>query len=289
MANRICELLWLQRILTELKLRIEAPMKLYYDNKAAISIANNPMQQDRTKHVEVDRHFIKEKLEGGMICMPFVPMTQQTTDILTKGLFKSSFDFLYVATLRELLEQLAEGVPRLICLYALRLSKAVVSDYSEKIEAVACRLTSMAPSVQDPQESFEGVSIQGSSPAVEEESHTTPSEGLRRRSVLASNIEDEACETTDANSSTPVKLDSVAQAHIEKHRKLQEDLTDEMVVLARQLKESSLIVNRSLQNSEKVRGGTVYRAYMTLRAIEGCVNSRVLARVWGAPEMNEFE
>ncbi|XP_024018952.1 uncharacterized protein LOC21407383 isoform X2 [Morus notabilis] len=162
----------------------------------------------------------------------------------------------YVATLRELLEQLAEGVPRLICLYALRLSKAVVSDYSEKIEAVACRLTSMAPSVQDPQESFEGVSIQGSSPAVEEESHTTPSEGLRRRSVLASNIEDEACETTDANSSTPVKLDSVAQAHIEKHRKLQEDLTDEMVVLARQLKESSLIVNRSLQNSEKILDST---------------------------------
>ncbi|XP_024018953.1 uncharacterized protein LOC21407383 isoform X3 [Morus notabilis] len=162
----------------------------------------------------------------------------------------------YVATLRELLEQLAEGVPRL--------SKAVVSDYSEKIEAVACRLTSMAPSVQDPQESFEGVSIQGSSPAVEEESHTTPSEGLRRRSVvlfesynrLASNIEDEACETTDANSSTPVKLDSVAQAHIEKHRKLQEDLTDEMVVLARQLKESSLIVNRSLQNSEKILDST---------------------------------
>lgn len=40
-------------------------MWLYYDNKAAGSIAHNPMQLDRTKHIEVDRHFIKEKLQMG--------------------------------------------------------------------------------------------------------------------------------------------------------------------------------------------------------------------------------
>ncbi|GMN67436.1 hypothetical protein TIFTF001_036501 [Ficus carica] len=159
----------------------------------------------------------------------------------------------YVATLRELLEQLAEeitaeGLPRL--------SKAVVSDYSEKIEAAASRLTSTEPHVQGPQESLEDIAVERSSAAAEEESNITPSQGLRRRSALASKIEDKAYETTDANSSAPVKLDAAAQAHIEKHRKLQEDLTDEMVVLARQLKESSLLVNRSLQNSEKILDST---------------------------------
>ncbi|RDY14120.1 hypothetical protein CR513_00870, partial [Mucuna pruriens] len=46
------------------------------DNKAAISITHNPVLHDQTKHVEIDKHFIKEKLEG-VIYIPFVPTTEQ--------------------------------------------------------------------------------------------------------------------------------------------------------------------------------------------------------------------
>ena len=45
-------------------------MKLYYDNKSTINIAHNLVQHDRAKHLEVDRHFIKEKLDSGSICTP---------------------------------------------------------------------------------------------------------------------------------------------------------------------------------------------------------------------------
>ena len=45
-------------------------MSLYCDNKSAISIAHNPMQHDRMKHIEIDRHFIKDKLDSGLICTP---------------------------------------------------------------------------------------------------------------------------------------------------------------------------------------------------------------------------
>ena len=62
MANGVCELLWLQRILEELKKPMETPMKLYCVNKAAISVAHNLVQHYLTKHIEIDRHLIKEKL-----------------------------------------------------------------------------------------------------------------------------------------------------------------------------------------------------------------------------------
>ena len=67
-------------------------MRVLCDNKAAIAIAHNPILHDRIKHVEVDKHFIKEKIEEGMVCMPYILMCEQVADILTKGLPKKQFD-----------------------------------------------------------------------------------------------------------------------------------------------------------------------------------------------------
>ena len=69
MAHDICEL-WIKIILGDLIIKWDSPMRLYYDNKSVISIAHNPVQYDQTKHVEIDRHFIKEKLESGLIVRP---------------------------------------------------------------------------------------------------------------------------------------------------------------------------------------------------------------------------
>ena len=49
------------------------------------------MQHDRTKHVEVGRHFIKEKLDNGTICTPFVSFGNQLANVLTKGLSNATF------------------------------------------------------------------------------------------------------------------------------------------------------------------------------------------------------
>ena len=92
LANGVSELLWLKLLLKELQVATKSPMKLYSDNKAAISIAHNPVHHDRTKHVEVDRHFIKEKIEEGSICIPYVASKDQTADILTKGLPRPLFE-----------------------------------------------------------------------------------------------------------------------------------------------------------------------------------------------------
>ncbi|RVW65328.1 Retrovirus-related Pol polyprotein from transposon RE2 [Vitis vinifera] len=78
-------------VLEDLKIKWDGPMRLYCDNKSAINITHNPVQHDRTKHIEIDRHFIKEKLDSGLICTPYVSTHGQLADILTKGLSSSMF------------------------------------------------------------------------------------------------------------------------------------------------------------------------------------------------------
>ena len=68
----LTEILWLRKLMTELGLISQHPCKLFCDNQAAISISENPVQHDRTKHVEVDRHFIKENIEAKIVDLPFV-------------------------------------------------------------------------------------------------------------------------------------------------------------------------------------------------------------------------
>lgn len=81
-----CELLWIKIILSDLRIKWDGPMTLYCDNKSAINIAHNHVQHDWTKHVEIDRHFIKEKLKSGLIFTPYIPSGDQVADVLTKEL-----------------------------------------------------------------------------------------------------------------------------------------------------------------------------------------------------------
>jgi hypothetical protein len=77
MTHCVSEGLCLRRLLLELGLFEDKPIMLYCDNKAAINIANNPIQHDITKHVEIDQYFIKDKLDESTVCMPFVGITQR--------------------------------------------------------------------------------------------------------------------------------------------------------------------------------------------------------------------
>lgn len=90
-AKGLCELLWLKKLLTELGLPPKSGMQLFCDNKAAIQISHNPVQHDRTKHVEVDRHFIKQNLDDGVVSFPFVKSEDQLADILTKAVSSRLF------------------------------------------------------------------------------------------------------------------------------------------------------------------------------------------------------
>ena len=84
MTYGMCELLWVKHVLQDLGIDYGTSMNLHCDNKAAIEITHNPVQHDHTKHVEVDRHFIKENLDRKIIQFLFVRSEDQLADILTK-------------------------------------------------------------------------------------------------------------------------------------------------------------------------------------------------------------
>jgi hypothetical protein len=91
MAKGLCQLLWIRRLLIELGFAPTSEMELFCDNKSAIPISHDPVQHDHTKHVEVDRHFIKENLEENIICFPFVKSEDQLAYILTKVVSSKEF------------------------------------------------------------------------------------------------------------------------------------------------------------------------------------------------------
>ena len=84
MTLRLCEALWLRLLLQDLGYLSRQPIRLFCDNKVACDIAHNPVQHDRTKHVEVDRFFIKEKLDDKIVELSKIWSEDQLADILTK-------------------------------------------------------------------------------------------------------------------------------------------------------------------------------------------------------------
>ncbi|GJV31700.1 putative RNA-directed DNA polymerase [Tanacetum coccineum] len=64
-GSSTCQIMWIVKVLNDLKINIALPVPLYCDNKSAIQIANNPVFHERTKHFEVDVHFIREKIAKG--------------------------------------------------------------------------------------------------------------------------------------------------------------------------------------------------------------------------------
>ncbi|GJX79799.1 retrovirus-related pol polyprotein from transposon TNT 1-94 [Tanacetum coccineum] len=86
MAQTTCELVWLRNLLGEIGFPLSKPMKMWCDNHIAIYIATNLVFHERTKHIEVDCHFTREKLEDGTITTPHSRTECQLADVLTKAL-----------------------------------------------------------------------------------------------------------------------------------------------------------------------------------------------------------
>ena len=88
LADITSELLWLRWLLTDLSVFTSFATLLYCDNQSAIHIAHNDVFHERTKHIEIDYHFIRYHLVHGAFKLFSVSSKDQLADIFTKSLPK---------------------------------------------------------------------------------------------------------------------------------------------------------------------------------------------------------
>lgn len=94
MANVTGELQWVRMLLSEIGLPTTEASTLCCDNQSAIHIANNPVFHERTKHIEVDCHFVREKVRGGDVRLVHTRSEEQLADIFTKPLRRSRISYI---------------------------------------------------------------------------------------------------------------------------------------------------------------------------------------------------
>jgi hypothetical protein len=91
-TNCVAEATWLRQLLHELQAPPSRCTLVYCDNINVVYLSTNPVQHQRTKHVEIDLHFVREKVAIGQVYVIHVPMTSRFADIFTKGLPSSVFN-----------------------------------------------------------------------------------------------------------------------------------------------------------------------------------------------------
>ncbi|GJR93545.1 ribonuclease H-like domain-containing protein [Tanacetum coccineum] len=91
-ANAVAETCWLRNLLRELHTPLSTATLVYCDNVSAVYLSSNPVQHQRTKHIEIDIHFVRDLVATGHIRVLHVPSRYQYADIFTKGLPTALFD-----------------------------------------------------------------------------------------------------------------------------------------------------------------------------------------------------
>ncbi|GJY37668.1 ribonuclease H-like domain-containing protein [Tanacetum coccineum] len=91
-ANAVAETCWLRNLLCELHTLLSSATLVYCDNVSVVYLSCNLVQHQRTRHIEIDIHFVRDLVAAGQVRVLHVPSRYQFADIFTKGLSSALFE-----------------------------------------------------------------------------------------------------------------------------------------------------------------------------------------------------
>ncbi|XP_028078302.1 uncharacterized protein LOC114280165 [Camellia sinensis] len=94
LANTTAELSWISMLLTKMSISSPTTPILWCDNLSAIALASNPVFHSRSKHIEIDCHFVRDKVLAKQFQLQYIPTMDQLADLFTKPVSVSRFQYL---------------------------------------------------------------------------------------------------------------------------------------------------------------------------------------------------
>ncbi|VVA39320.1 PREDICTED: Retrovirus-related Pol poly from transposon [Prunus dulcis] len=131
LANTAADIAWVRQVLADLHEYLPEPPLLFCDNLSALALSSNPVQHSRIKHLDIDFHFIRERVQSRDIMVQYIPTEEKIADVFTKGLhgpvipseFGSLLDLEYIdLSTNKLNESIPSIVGDLFRLHYLNLS-----------------------------------------------------------------------------------------------------------------------------------------------------------------------
>ena len=90
-VEAVKEVKWMSQLLTEMNVNVKMPISIYTDNQAAIKIAQHDIEHDRTKHIDIKYHFIRDEINNKQVAINWIRTERQVADVFTKTLSSPSF------------------------------------------------------------------------------------------------------------------------------------------------------------------------------------------------------
>jgi hypothetical protein len=91
----VCEAVWLHKIMNDLFNHEMDATTIHCDNQSRVNLSENPMFHDKSKHIEITYHYIRDMVQRKIVHMQYFPTHEQIIDIFTKPLAKTKFKYFH--------------------------------------------------------------------------------------------------------------------------------------------------------------------------------------------------